>query len=164
MSATKRNLLDIAAGTVLILLAAVVYLDSYNIRVIAKTTLDAAFFPRFLAALIVVLSIVIIVRAAVSLFKKRDSFPETAQSVGEKKSITPALSTLGLFGLYVFSIESIGFLLTTPVYILCQAYVLAPAPQRNPKLFALLGVAASVIIYCIFKFGFQLMVPSGLLG
>ena len=67
-------------------------------------------------------------------------------------------------GVAVFAIEPVGFLLSTPFYVIGQAWILAPKSQRNPVRFALLGVLSAVAIYCIFKFGFQLLVPPGILG
>ena len=80
------------------------------------------------------------------------------------KEILPAAETLLLLGLYVFAIEPVGFLLSTPFYVFGQAWILTPKSQRNPAGFALLGVLSAVTIYCVFKFGFQLLVPPGILG
>ena len=162
----NRQLLDIGAGIVTILLAILVYVDSASIKVIADTTLDARFYPKFLAVLMILLSLIIILRAGTQLSRAEHSSSGSAKENKNAavKEMLPAVETLLLLGLYVFAIEPVGFLLSTPFYVFGQAWILAPKSQRNPARFALLGVLSEVAIYCIFKFGFQLLVPPGILG
>lgn len=161
----NRQLLDIGAGIVTILLAILVYVDSASIKVIADTTLDARFYPRFLVVLMILLSLIIILRVGIQLSRAEHSSSGSAKENKHAavKEMLPAVETL-LLGLYVFAIEPVGFLLSTPFYVFGQAWILAPKSQRNPVRFALLGVLSAVAIYCIFKFGFQLLVPPGVLG
>lgn len=161
----NRQLLDIGAGIVTILLAILVYVDSASIKVIADTTLDARFYPRFLVVLMILLSLIIILRVGIQLSRAEHSSSGSAKENKHAavKEMLPAVETL-LLGLYVFAIEPVGFLLSTPFYVFGQAWILAPKSQRNPVRFALLGVLSAVAIYCIFKFGFQLLVPPGILG
>lgn len=164
MSDAKRNIMDIIAGFFLILLAVVIYLDSANIKIIADTTLDASFYPKFLAVMTGILSAIMIIRAGISLkrISKRDEQAVHPSNVwGE---LMPALATLALLGGYVFLIEPLGFLVVTPFYIFGQAWVLAPKDKNRPLLFAGLGMLATIVIYSVFKYGFQLMVPMGILG
>jgi putative tricarboxylic transport membrane protein len=162
----NRQLLDIGAGIVTILLAILVYVDSASIKVIADTTLDARFYPKFLAVLMILLSLIIILRVGIQLSRAEHSSSGSAKENKHAavKEMLPAVETLLLLGLYVFAIEPVGFLLSTPFYVFGQAWILAPKSQRNPVRFALLGVLSAVAIYCIFKFGFQLLVPPGILG
>lgn len=162
----NRQLLDIGAGIVTILLAILVYVDSASIKVIADTTLDARFYPRFLVVLMILLSLIIILRVGIQLSRAEHSSSGSAKENKHAavKEMLPAVETLLLLGLYVFAIEPVGFLLSTPFYVFGQAWILAPKSQRNPVRFALLGVLSAVAIYCIFKFGFQLLVPPGILG
>nr|WP_326214380.1 tripartite tricarboxylate transporter TctB family protein [uncultured Oscillibacter sp.] len=149
-----------------ILLAILVYVDSASIKVIADTTLDARFYPKFLAVLMILLSLIIILRVGIQLSRAEHSSSGSAKENKHAavKEMLPAVETLLLLGLYVFAIEPVGFLLSTPFYVFGQAWILAPKSQRNPVRFALLGVLSAVAIYCIFKFGFQLLVPPGILG
>lgn len=164
MPDAKRNIMDIIAGIFLILLAVIVYLDSANIKIIADTTLDASFYPKFLAVMAVILSTIMIIRAGINLkriLKRNKSalhFPSDVR--GE---VTSALATLALLGGYVCLIEPLGFLVATPFYIFGQALVLAPHDKKRPLLFAGLGILSTIVIYCVFKYGFQLMVPMGIL-
>ena len=162
----NRQLLDIGAGIVTILLAILVYVDSASIKVNADTTLDARFYPKFLAVLMILLSLIMILRAGIQLSRAENSSSGSAKENKHAvvKEILPAAETLLLLGLYVFAIEPVGFLLSTPFYVFGQAWILTPKSQRNPAGFALLGVLSAVTIYCVFKFGFQLLVPPGILG
>lgn len=65
----NRQLLDIGAGIVTILLAILVYVDSASIKVIADTTLDARFYPKFLAVLMILLSLIMILRGRDSIIQ-----------------------------------------------------------------------------------------------
>lgn len=160
----KRSIMDIVAGIFLIVCAVIIYFDSANIKLIALTALDASFFPRFLAVITIALSIIMILRAAANLKRSAKQERPQLQFFATVQELLPALTTLGLLGGYVFLIEPVGFLLTTPFYIFGQACVLAPKGERKPLMFAALGVLATIAIYCVFKFGFQLLVPMGLVG
>lgn len=113
----------------------------------------------------ILLSLIIILRVGIQLSRAEHSSSGSAKENKHAavKEMLPAVETL-LLGLYVFAIEPVGFLLSTPFYVFGQAWILAPKSQRNPVRFALLGVLSAVAIYCIFKFGFQLLVPPGILG
>lgn len=114
----------------------------------------------------ILLSLIIILRVGIQLSRAEHSSSGSAKENKHAavKEMLPAVETLLLLGLYVFAIEPVGFLLSTPFYVFGQAWILAPKSQRNPVRFALLGVLSAVAIYCIFKFGFQLLVPPGILG
>ena len=130
----NRQLLDIGAGIVTILLAILVYVDSASIKVIADTTLDARFYPKFLAVLMILLSLIMILRAGIQLSRAENSSSGSAKENKHAvvKEILPAAETLLLLGLYVFAIEPVGFLLSTPFYVFGQAWILTPKSQRTP--------------------------------
>jgi hypothetical protein len=129
----NRQLLDIGAGIVTILLAILVYVDSASIKVIADTTLDARFYPKFLAVLMILLSLIMILRAGIQLSRAENSSSGSAKENKHAvvKEILPAAETLLLLGLYVFAIEPVGFLLSTPFYVFGQAWILTPKFQLD---------------------------------
>ena len=72
--------------------------------------------------------------------------------------------TLALVLLYTALMEPVGFLITTALYLYVQFIVLTPAEQKVKHLrYALIAVVSAVLIFYIFRHGFDLLLPVGLL-
>lgn len=73
--------------------------------------------------------------------------------------------TLGLIVAYAAFMNTVGFPIMTVVYLFVQFIVLTPANKKpNYSLYGTIAVLTSVIVYMIFRHGFDLVLPVGLLG
>lgn len=140
----NRQLLDIGAGIVTILLAILVYVDSASIKVIADTTLDARFYPKFLAVLMILLSLIMILRAGIQLSRAENSSSGSAKENKHAvvKEILPAAETLLLLGLYVFAHKSIGFSRKSSLCFLFRLF------SHNKSCTALYKCVFSSLFFC----------------
>jgi putative tricarboxylic transport membrane protein len=89
--------------------------------------------------------------------KKTDALPFKQQLAG-------FLPTFILLVLYVFLLRPIGFLIMTALYIYLQSWLITPADKRKPVKLAVISGGTSVVIYGVFVFGLNLMLPAGILG
>ena len=77
------------------------------------------------------------------------------------------LATIAAFTVYVFVLSSVGFVISSIVYLFVQILILTPKEKRTPKgiaLYAVLSVVFCAVVYVIFRFGLNVMLPAGILG
>ena len=82
--------------------------------------------------------------------KLKDYVPEVVsdeemayRKAGNRKVILSAI----LIGFYVFSLETLGFVIATMIYEFCQMVILTPVDKKkNYVLFAIIGMVIMIII------------------
>jgi putative tricarboxylic transport membrane protein len=162
---------DIVASAFLILLSAVMFAASNNIMKLTVSKVGADFAPKLVAIGIFILSVFYLINSIKQLKSSNGEAAEELEQGAdvdktEKKKISPmsVLATIGLLILYVALLPTIGFLITTVVYLFLQMYLLADKKERKIPLFLVTSVVTSVFVYFIFKSVFYLMLPAGILG
>ncbi|MBZ4646213.1 MAG: hypothetical protein JG777_1702 [Clostridia bacterium] len=155
---------DIISGSFLFVVAAVIFISSFSIKKITVSRIGAAFVPQLVGIFLAILSVVIIIGAIRQL--KSGEQTNTKETAGEEGQINhiSVIATFVLIALYIALLDKVGFLIMTAVYLFAQFYVLANKAERKIPLFAAVAVAASAVIYYTFVYGFQLMLPAGILG
>ncbi len=122
-----------------------------------------AFVPKIVACLTFALAFLL---TASSLKKLRA--PAAAGPADGEGDAAPeymrVLLTIAAFGAYVFAFEPLGFMPATFLYLAVQIPVMAPKEKRNFPLFLVIAAATSGIVYYLFKFQLNVMLPAGLLG
>ncbi|MCW1248295.1 tripartite tricarboxylate transporter TctB family protein [Pseudomonas sp. SAICEU22] len=155
MDSYKRN--ELIAG-VAMLGAGVAYLV-LTMNLPRRGTIDAAFVPWVLAVSLCLLG-------ALQLWMWRKLPDKRAESAEKPEAIDypTVFKTLALVLLYTALMEPVGFLITTALYLYVQFIVLTPAEQKVKHLrYALIAVVSAVLIFYIFRHGFDLLLPVGLL-
>jgi putative tricarboxylic transport membrane protein len=77
---------------------------------------------------------------------------------------TVSLTALLLLA-YVALLEAAGFVIASALYLFFQILLLIPLRlKKNIPLIATISVVGSIFIYCVFRFGFDLMLPTSFLG
>lgn len=74
------------------------------------------------------------------------------------------LATFGLILAYAALVGSVGFLLTSAVYLFLQMLVLTKKENVHYFKFVLIAAIVPGPIYFLFKSVFQIMLPAGILG
>ncbi len=160
---------DVLTGSVVIVLSLLLFAATLGVKDFAATGVGAAFLPRIAAGLFAFLGVVMV---AGGLYKPsgnaKPARPEPPQS--DKSATVPfggAASVLLSFGLmcaYVGLLDSLGFILTSIVYIFAQTLILTKGAPRHYLLFGVLALFTSVGAYYLFVRVFQVMIPAGILG
>ncbi|WP_339479862.1 MULTISPECIES: tripartite tricarboxylate transporter TctB family protein [unclassified Pseudomonas] len=155
MDSYKRN--ELIAG-VAMLGAGVAYLV-LTLNLPRRGLVDAAFVPWVLAVALCLLG-------ALQLWAWRklpDKSPEPAQKP-ESIDYPTVFKSLALVLLFTALLETVGFVIMTVLYLYAQFIVLTPAEQKVKHLqYALIAVVSAVLIFYIFRHGFDLLLPVGLL-
>jgi putative tricarboxylic transport membrane protein len=159
---------DLFSGIFLFVFSIVLFIGSYSVKQLAISSIGSGFVPQVVAVLLLLVSLAIIrhgiiaVRATAPLAKakKEQCAPETE----EKANMTGVLCTIGLLAAYIATVTTVGFLISTALYLFFQMTVLATKQQRKFPLFIIISIVTSVTVYYTFVKVFHLMLPSGILG
>lgn len=125
--------------------------------------IDAAFVPYVLALAMCALGVMQLL-AGRQLPSNITSDTDTAEEAGPADYRT-VLKTLGLIVGYIALLDPIGFPIMTAIYLFVQFIVLTPADRKvDYRTYGLIAIVASVVIFITFRYGFELVLPAGLLS
>jgi hypothetical protein len=130
---------------------------------------NAAFYPRILAGLMLVLALCNIAKHSYLIWKEHGSVQE---SIGSKKnaasSDTPRLKNLLLafgslvwFWLYICFLETLGYLIATPIML---AGIFAALGVRKPMVNLAYTFGTAIGMYIFFQEILDVVLPIGLLA
>lgn len=149
---------ELLTGVGFLILSAIVYLGALALPPSLLGGIGANFMPKILAAATCILSLMQIYVGVVALKHYKDG------GGAVKSDLWRVWATIVIFTVYVCTLESVGFLVGSIVYLFLQITVLAPKEKRRPVLFAVISVITCCLVYFIFRFGLSVMLPVGILG
>jgi len=145
---------DILCGIVFFTLGALIFSGARAISPIIENEVGSGFVPKFVAAVLMSLSGLLI---ALALYRK----DAATTKVGE--DIRGGMSTIMALAAYVLLFDKLGFLISTALYLFAQITILSDEKNRKLPLFGVVSVVTPIIVYFLFVKGFGLMLPSGIL-
>lgn len=150
---------DFVLGLFFAAFAALLFLGASAIPSTGMEGVGSDFMPKILSAAIGILS-VFQLSAGIKNMKK--SYEPDAPE--DKPEYNRVLATIVSFGIYVFALKPIGFIVSSVIYLFLQMVILAPKEKRNIPLFGVISVVFIVGVYCIFRFGLKVVLPAGIIG
>lgn len=164
----KKKYNDLIVGVFFLVLSVGYYIMATFLPASKVSELGPDFIPKIIAMLTLVISIALIFTSYKEM-KKQDTTEGDTSEEGDREEIEyrPVIYTFLLLLLYTQLLRSIGFLITTVVYLFLQFNVLAPLDQRGRKhqtLYGIISLITTVVVYYLFRNGLQVMLPSGILG
>ena len=122
-----------------------------------RGSVDATFFPYALAWAMIGLGAL---HCFVTL--RRSDFAAALGGRMQTAQKLTVLATLGLVALFILALRPLGFPIAASGFLFVQFIVLTPAGQKpNLPLYALLAVVSSAVIFALFRYGFNLLLPAG---
>ncbi|GHC24012.1 tripartite tricarboxylate transporter TctB family protein [Aidingimonas halophila] len=121
----------------------------------------SAMYPRFLLALIALLSLVLLVRSFLT------AKPATPQSTATFHSLAGwfrhyriIIALFGLFGLYALLLPMLGYLISTTLFMVSSQGLLLGCDTRRKWLINL-GITFTLVplVYAIFQYGLNVWLP-----
>lgn len=161
---TDKNFLT---GVGVICLGLFMYFASYDIQEFVRTRVGASFMPRVAASLFVILGGILIMgsfRFAVGTTTQVQDAPEQASRERTFGGLPAVLLSLLLMVAYVGLMESVGFIITSVVYIFLQILVLAKQGPRNYMTFGVIAIVVPIVVFYLFVNVFKVLIPAGILG
>ncbi len=157
---TKRNN-DIIAGVAFFAFAGLLYIAAgfMPTRTGGIAALNTGFYPRVLAILLAVLSILMVVEAV-----RKQSNDEKVESWWKTgSSFVLFLITLALLVLYPFVMKYLGFATASFFFITTLTWLLSEKGHRKPWLIGVVSLGLTVLIYVVFKMVLSIPFPIGIL-
>lgn len=154
---------DLAAGIFFLVLSVALFAAANALPPSLMGGLGSDFMPKILAIVTCILSFFQI-RAG---FRTMRAYKPEQEAEEDKPEYLRVLATIAAFTVYVFVLGTVGFLISSSVYLFLQIVILAPKDKRTPKsilLYAVLSVVFCAVVYFIFRTGLSVMLPAGILG
>jgi len=146
---------DLMTSALLFIVSIYFWINSYDLPI------ESAKFPRMVAILLTVLVAIYTLQVLKKGFEDRKK-PENNEN--QKKdsdfSTKNLMFSLGASIVYVFSVNIIGFLLSTPIYLVSLMLLLG---VENKKHIAIATIVSVALIYIGFKVLLNVPVPQGII-
>lgn len=153
MTAKQNNLL---VSVLFFLFGLFVFVESLGIKKLMQNDVGSAFFPKVIALAIMAMAAAKLILTLIQ--------PEAGTKKASGSDLAGGWMTVMLLAAYVLVFQFVGFILSTAVYLFLQMLILAPAEKRKLPLFAIISVAAPIVIYGLFVYVINMPLPKGLLG
>ena len=149
-------------GAVFFVLFSVFYIVfSFSIPVRPMTT--PRLVPQMAGGLILVLSLIHLIMSAIKLKNKPPVNSESNSSAGQSVSnYTKVVLTLLFLVLYIIGLSTLGFIISTFVFLIAQIFLLAPKEKRKPLPILLPAAICTGAIYFLFGYVFSVALPFGI--
>ena len=155
---------DLILGIVMLLFSGFYLFNARQIKTRPKLTpsyASAQIMPTLLGVLLAILSVVCIVQGIRQLKTAGDT--ETSAKKKDRGDIMAVVFTFAVIIGYIIVLPTLGFILSTILYLFLQMIILAPAAKRNYVLFAIVAVVFTALVFVAFRIGLQQLLPRGII-
>lgn len=149
---------DICCSFIFLLFGAGMMYLSFGVKKMIESDVGSGFVPRFIAACIIVAAVAKLVLTLM------DKSPSASKKDSKESDLLGGLGTVGIMAAYVFSFESVGFLLSSMVYLFTQILLMSNKENRKPILFAVIAILMPLAVDILFVFVIKMPLPKGILG
>lgn len=156
---------EILIGLALIVLGAVIYLQSNDFPALNEVHLDAGSFPKLIAALLILLSLVLILQKGIALMRSRT--PGGRPGMGERfrsfyREYKLVILTLVIFFVYIFLMQFIGFVVSTILFIVVTGLLVGSRAKKDILVISIVSIAITLGTYFFFENVLNVRFPSGI--
>ncbi len=158
------------AGILSIVMAVLFFTSSLGIQSIGYSEISASFFPKAIAILLFVLGAVLVIPNCRDTFIwiKRKNFHRTetekATNISQFIFSHKLAFTMALVIAYCLGIGQVGFLAASIFYLFLQILLLGNSLSKKQILVAIvIAVLVSGIVFGVFRYGFNISLPRGIL-
>ncbi len=152
---------DIISGTILFIVACILFIASFSILQRASSTaIGPQFMPQLVAVIFAVLSLCIVtsgIKKVCNAQSEQGDFPVSV------KEMIPVVLTIALMIFYVAAMPLLGFILSTILYLFFQFIILDIHWKAKVYKYVIIAIATSGITYYVFRHLFSLTLPTGIL-
>ena len=158
---------DIILGVAMLAFSGFYLSVAQNIKTRPKLTpsyASAKMVPILLGVLLAILSVICIIEGVYKM--KKYGTTMTNAKAGASQAAGDAFAVIATFALmivYALALPTVGFCLSTMVYLFLQISLLAPAKKRNMKMYAIVAVVFTMFVYFTFRVGLSMLLPRGVI-
>lgn len=153
---------DLILGVVMLLFSGFYLYYAQQIKTRPKLTpayASAQIMPKLLGMLLAILSVLCIIQG----IKKVRTADEGEKKKADKGDIMAVTLTFAVIIGYTLILPTLGFCLSTAIYLFLQMNILAPKAKRNYVLFAVVAVVFTAFVFVAFRVGLQQLLPRGII-
>ncbi len=156
---------EMSFGVVVMLAAVGLFIIAGNVQdfMLSSNGVGAAFMPRIAATILLLLGLVTF-SAAWRLEPAKTKKPTHLEEAKSKGGQFYALISIALMMGYIALLSSLGFVITSAIYIFCQILILRKQSPKRWVTFLAVAIFLPITAYLLFVNVFEVMVPAGLLG
>lgn len=160
----KEKRLDLYAAVLIFMVGVFIFANSFSIHTLTNMTIGPDFMPKVVGCGLMMLSVILGIQAlrAVKLkdFDKGDDEQDEDPLISKRFIATVAV----IFGYFIL-LKPLGYLISTFLYTFCHFMLLTDRNDWKRKwLFCIiLSAVISAATYAVFRLGFNLMLPEGIL-
>lgn len=159
----KASKKDLQSAIAVILFAIAFYAFSFQIQPTTSDVLGSRFFPQAASIILILLGLVQVVRSLTS--KEKLTAEEEARIEKNDRINKPLVLTTVLLFAYYFLCITIGFQITSILYLMGASWVLMPEEDRKNKKMLLIvlivSIAVPVFLNTVFYQLFRIQLPVG---
>lgn len=150
--------INIITGIIFIALSIFIFVQSLSFQqtMIIDNFIGAAFFPRMIAVIMLILSVILII----SSILEKDGHNDTSSIFKWETFKLPLIGVIVLL-IYIMLLDKLGFIIDT---IILNIVLLSIFKYKNKILTLLLSCAITLAIFQVFQRMLMVPLPSGLLG
>lgn len=154
---------DLILGVVMLLFSGFYLYYAQQIKTRPKLTpayASAQIMPKLLGVLLAILSVLCIIQG---IKKVRQADTGEQAKKADKGDIMAVTLTFAVIIGYTLILPTLGFCLSTAIYLFLQMNILAPKAKRNYVLFAVIAVVFTAFVFVAFRVGLQQLLPRGII-
>jgi len=164
MSTRNRSIHpDLITGALLLLLSIGLFWACMSVKDFAAIGVGSAFVPRLTAALLVVVSLVLLANG----LRSKEAPAKTDEQPGDEQvfgGLPAVFTSIVLMAGYLAMLEPLGFVLASVIYVFLQMLVLRKHAARRYVLFVAASVLPAIACNYLFVHLFEISLPAGILG
>lgn len=156
---------EIIIGLVLIGLSLVIYIQGGNLPSLNEAFFNAGSFPRMIAAVLILLSIILILSKLNELRKKKPAEDKVSSKERLAAFYTEyklVILTTAVFFVYIFLLQFIGFVVSTILFIIGAAILIGYRKRKEVVTISAVAVILTLTIYFFFENVLYVRFPSGI--
>lgn len=168
----KKGKNDLFSGIVLSVFAVWYLIMATQIKImkmLAATWLNASSIPKLWGVLLLILGVILIVRGLGKMKGAKAAgyaAPKVPLAEAVKGFLGDNLAVVEMFVVllaYIALMQPVGFLIPTVVFLFLEFNILSHKEDRKYLFNAIMAVVIGVAIYALFKYGFNMPLPQGIL-
>lgn len=156
---------EIVIGIFLIILSALIYFNSDDFPQMNETHLDPGSYPKLVAALLFFLSLILIIKQTVVLIKTKEfGFKNGFKDFLLKQwhEYRLVIFALIILGLYIFTLDILGFIISTILFIIVSSLLIGPIKKKNVITISIISFVMTLGIYFFFENVLYVRFPDGI--
>ena len=153
---------EILSGAFLVILSVILLFstESFNTSSISAYG-NPATVPRIILVLLAAISVMILISGILKVRKEGDTDESAKPDMNER---LPFILTFILIAVYILSVSILGYIVSTTIYLFLQIFILSCFSKKRLVLNVIIAIGTSVILFCIFRYGFDVFLPRGIFG